>query len=93
MQHNPGLGLELAPQHVPSPGRGDAEGAGHVSGEEHVGKSYPDYMTENHRRPVIGNKGAIFHDIADRHLHPAIVDHDPEGGKGRSQSHHRRRQR
>ena len=39
-----------------------------------------------------GTKSAILHDVADRHLHPAVVDHDPERRKRRPQRHHRGRE-
>jgi hypothetical protein len=47
-----------------------------------------DQTTEEDLRPIIRNKLAILHDVTDRHLHPAIVDHDPERRKRRAKRHH-----
>jgi len=41
--------------------------------------------------PVIWDEGAIFHDVPRWHLHPAVIDHDPERRKRGPQRHHRGR--
>src|SRR5262249_5713252 len=45
--HDTSFGMIHAPQQVPRPGCGNAEGAGQVSGEQHVRKAYPDHRIED----------------------------------------------
>jgi hypothetical protein len=40
-QHDPRLSVELSAQQVPSPRRRDAERAGQIRGQQHVGKAHP----------------------------------------------------
>src|SRR5271166_2145192 len=48
-------------------------------------------VAEQDLQPVVRGKGAVFHDIADRYRHPAVVGHDPVGRERGSERHHCRR--
>ena len=48
----------------------------------------PNHRIEDDPGPVVWNEDAIFHDIARWHLHPAVVDHDPERRKRGPQRDH-----
>src|SRR5258708_7869171 len=63
---------------LPKGGRGTAGRVGQVSGEQHMWKAGPHHRVEDNFGPVVWNEGAIFHDVARWHLHPAVSDHDPE---------------
>ncbi len=78
-QHDVRLGGKHLPQQVPGPGRGDAERAGDVRSKQHVREAHPEHRTEEDLEPVDRNEGAVFNHITDRHLHPTVVAHDPEG--------------
>src|SRR5215472_8412633 len=54
-------------------------------------EAHPEYGAEENLQPVVRDKGAVFHHIADRHLHPAVIGHDPEGRERGAERHHRRR--
>src|SRR6516162_8319520 len=52
----------------------------------------PNDRTKDDRRPVVGRELPVRRRVTDRYLHPAVVDHDPEGGERRAECHHRRRE-
>ena len=56
-----------------------------------MGEAHPQHRAEQDLEPVVRNKDAVLHDIADRHLHPAVVGENPERRKRRSERHHRGR--
>src|SRR3954466_9440742 len=87
-QHDLRFGREFAPQQVPGTGRGDTGGAGEVRSEKHVRETHPDDRAEQYLCPDLRNEYAVLHHVTDRNLHPAVVDHDPEGGKRGPQSDH-----
>ena len=91
-QHDPSLGLEIASQQIPGAGRCDAKGARQVRGEEHMRKAHPNDRAEDDLAPVRGDESAVLEGVADRRLHPAVVDHDPEGRKCGAQRDHRGRE-
>ena len=91
-QHDARLGLEIASQEIPGARRGDAKGARQVRGEEHVRKAHPDDRAEDDLAPVGGDESAVLDGVADRRLHPAVVDHDPERGERGAQRDHRGRE-
>ena len=91
-QHDPSLGLEIASQEIPGARRRDAKGARQVRGEEHVRKAHPNDWAEDDLAPVGGDESAVLDGVADRRLHPAVVDHDPEGRKCGAQRDHRGRE-
>ena len=91
-QHDAGLDLEIAAQKVPRACRGDAKGASQVRGEEHVRKADPDDRAENDLAPIDGDESAVLDGVADRRLHPTVVDHDPERGECGAQRDHRGRE-
>src|SRR5580700_4102408 len=84
--------MEFAPQQVPGAGRRDAEGARQIRGEEHMWKAHPGDRAENNLAPIGGDESAVLNGVADRRLHPAVVDHDPEGRKCGAQRDHRGRE-
>src|SRR3984885_5916015 len=84
--------MEFAPQQVPGAGRRDAEGARQIRGEEHMWKAHPGDRAENNLAPIGGDESAVLNGLADRRLHPAVVDHDPEGRKCGAQRDHRGRE-
>jgi len=87
-QHDPGLGLEIASQEVPGARRCDAKRACQVRGEEHMRESHPDDWAEDDFAPVRGDESTILEGVADRRLHPAVVDHDPERREGGAERDH-----
>ena len=91
-QHDPSLGLEIASQEVPGTRRCDAKGACQVRGEEHMRKAHPDDGVEDNLAPVGGDESSVLEGVADRRLHPAVVDHDPEGRKCGAKRNHRGRE-
>ena len=91
-QHDSRFGLEVAPQEIPRARRGDAKGARQIRGEEHVRKADPDDRAENDLAPIDGDESAVLDGVADRRLHPAVVDHDPERGECGAQRDHRGRE-
>src|SRR5580658_4222757 len=55
-------------------------------------KSHPKYWAPYDGSPVGGDVGAVVDGIADRHLHPTVVDHDPECRERGAKRDHRGRE-
>src|SRR6516162_5526214 len=87
-EHNARFGVEFPTQQVPGTGSGDAKGAGKVGSEQHMREAHPQHRTEQDLEPVVRLEGTVSHHIADRHLHPAVIGHDPERRERGSQRHH-----
>ncbi len=51
----------------------------------------PDHRVEDDLGPIIRHEHAVLDDIADRNLHPAVVDHDPERRQRGAEGDHRGR--
>ena len=77
-EHDAGLSVKDPAQQIPRPSCGNAEGAGQIGGEEHMWEAHPEHRAKNDLGPVVRDKASVIDDIADWHLHPAIVDHDPK---------------
>src|ERR1700722_12288019 len=87
-QHQHAFYRKFSIQAVPSAARSDTEGATQIGGNQHVWKANPYDRTEDDRLPIGRDEDAVIHRVANRGLHPAIVDHDPEGAEGRTERHH-----
>ena len=68
-QHDLRFGVEITPQQIPGPGRGNAERAGQIGGQQHMRKPHPDQRTEDDREPIGRNELAIL----EQHSRPALA--------------------
>src|SRR6516225_11040939 len=54
-------------------------------------EAHPEHRAKQDFETIVGSEGAVFHHIADRYLHPAVISHDPVGRERGSERHHCRR--
>lgn len=68
----------------------DQKGAGEQGGDHHVSKAPREGGVEDHGRPAVHKKLAIFEQMSGRRLHPGVETQYPEGGQGGAKRHQER---